>query len=268
MFKKTIVCASAVFACIGAAAAGEVNVNGSTTVLPAMQYVAEAFMKANPDVTVTISATGSGNGIKALRDGMTDVAMSSRDMKSKEAADFKAHGITPKKIVVAHDAIIPIVHSSNKVAALSKDDLKKIFAGKIRSWKEVGGADAPIVVIGRDSSSGTFESWSELVMKGERVTPRALVQASNGGVSQAVAGNKNAIGYVGIGYLTDKVNGVSVDGVEASVESAAEGAWPISRELLLFTNENPAGEARALVDFMTSSEGQDLVEKAGFVRVK
>ena len=157
----TFVCAASVLAACGTTfAAGTVNLNGSTTVLPVMQQVSEAFMQKNPGVVVTISGTGSGNGIKALRDKMTDVAMSSRDLKDKEKKDFEAHGINPVKIPVALDAIIPVVSPKNAVASLTMEQLRDLFAGKIKNWKELGGADAPVVVVGRDSSSGTFESWN------------------------------------------------------------------------------------------------------------
>ena len=179
----TFVCAVSVLAACGTTfAAGTVNLNGSTTVLPVMQQVSEAFMQKNPGVVVTISGTGSGNGIKALRDKMTDVAMSSRDLKDKEKKDFEAHGINPVKIPVALDAIIPVVSPKNAVASLTMEQLRDLFAGKIKNWKELGGADAPVVVVGRDSSSGTFESWQELVMGKTRVSQRALLQSSSGGV--------------------------------------------------------------------------------------
>lgn len=211
----TFVCAASVLAACGTTfAAGTVNLNGSTTVLPVMQQVSEAFMQKNPGVVVTISGTGSGNGIKALRDKMTDVAMSSRDLKDKEKKDFEAHGINPVKIPVALDAIIPVVSPKNAVASLTMEQLRDLFAGKIKNWKELGGADAPVVVVGRDSSSGTFESWQELVMGKTRVSQRALLQSSSGGVVQAVAGNPNAIGYIGVGYLDSQIKGLVVNGVQ------------------------------------------------------
>lgn len=248
-------------------AAGTVTVNGSTTVLPAMQLVTENFMAAHPDVTVTISGSGSGNGIKALRDKMTDIAMSSRDLKSKEAKDFESHGMKTVRYTVAHDAIIPVVHNDNAVKGLTLEQLRDVFAGKIRNWKEVGGADRPIVVIGRDSSSGTFESWQELVMGKSRVSPRALLQSSSGGVVQAVASNPNAIGYIGIGYMDKQTKALEVNGTAASMESAKDRSWPISRDLYLFTvTETP--EAKMLLDYALSAEGQKFVEKSGFVPVK
>lgn len=249
----------------GLSAAGTVTVNGSTTVLPAMQQVSEAFMAAHKDVVVTISGTGSGNGIKALRDKMTDIAMSSRDMKAKETKDFDEHGMHAVRTTVAYDAIIPVINPKNAVADLTKEQLRDLFAGKIRNWKEVGGADQPVVVVGRDSSSGTFESWQELVMGKTRVSARALLQSSSGGVVQAVASNPNAIGYIGIGYMDAQTKALKVNGVEATMENAKAKTWPISRDLYLFTVGEPKGDAKALIDFMVSAEGQALVQKSGFV---
>lgn len=264
----TLICAACTaWAAGNAMAAGTVNINGSTTVLPVMQQVSEAFMQKHAGVTVTISGTGSGNGIKALRDKMTDVAMSSRDLKAKETADFEKHGIRPVRTAVALDAIIPVVSPKNAIADLTKEQIRDIFAGKITNWKDVGGADAPIVVVGRDSSSGTFECWQDLVMGKTRVSPRALLQSSNGGVVQAVTTNPNAIGYIGVGYLDGQVKGVSVNGVKPGAQTAKNGTWPISRELYLFTAGEPKGDAGELIGFTLSAEGQALVEKSGFVPV-
>ena len=248
----TFVCAASVLATCGTTfAAGTVNLNGSTTVLPVMQQVSEAFMQKNPGVVVTISGTGSGNGIKALRDKMTDVAMSSRDLKDKEKKDFEAHGINPVKIPVALDAIIPVVSPKNAVASLTMEQLRDLFAGKIKNWKELGGADAPVVVMGKT-----------------RVSQRALLQSSSGGVVQAVAGNPNAIGYIGVGYLDSQIKGLVVNGVQPGAKTAQDGTWPISRELYLFTSGQPQGDAKKLVDYTLSAEGQQFVSKSGFVPLK
>ena len=177
---KTLVLTCAALGLSVAAHAQDIVVNGSTTVLPVMQKAAESFMAANPDIKLVISGGGSGNGIKALGEKQCDVAMSSRDIKDKERAAAEKKGVKPVRIPVAVDAIVPVVNPENPVKDLSLEQLSAIYAGKVRNWKELGGQDAPIVVISRDTSSGTFESWQELVMKKERVTPAALMQASNG----------------------------------------------------------------------------------------
>ena len=250
----------------GAAWAKTLEVKGSTTVLPAAQKVAEAFMKEYPGISVSISGGGSGNGIKAIIDGTTDVAMSSRFIKDKEVKLAVEKGSYPVPFAIAYDCIIPVVHPSNSLKDISLTGLQDIYMGKIKNWKDVGGPDRPIVVISRDTSSGTYEVWEGKVMKKKRVYPGALLQASNGAVAQAVASNKNAIGYVGIGYLNDGLKAVSVDGVYGSPKTALDSTFPISRALFLFTAGWPSGDASTFVNyFMNPGKGQKLVEEAGFV---
>jgi len=241
-----------------------IKVDGSTTVLPIMQKVVEAYMKAHPDVKITVSGGGSGNGIKALLDGATDVAMASRAIEPKELDLAKTKNVAPNQIVCAIDAIVPIVNPANKLSAITLAQLKDLYMGKITSWKDLGG-EGPVVVISRDTSSGTYETWEGLVMKKERVFPGALMQASSGAVVQAVSKNKNAMGYVGIGYLDASTKGLTVDGVEATAENAKSKKFPISRDLYIYTNGAPAGAVKGLVDFLLGAEGQKLVKEAGFV---
>ena len=159
------------------------------------------------------------------------------------------------------------MNPKNAVKSLTMEQLRDVFAGKITDWKELGGTASPIVVIGRDSSSGTYESFQELVMGKTRVSKRALLQASNGGVVQAVAGNPNAIGYVGIGYLDRQTHGLTVNGVQPSFETAQNKTWPISRDLYLFTAGEASGAAKKLIDYMCGADGQKLVRESGFVPI-
>ncbi|MFU2208450.1 PstS family phosphate ABC transporter substrate-binding protein [Solidesulfovibrio sp. C21] len=241
-----------------------IKVNGSTTVLPIMQKVVEAYMKAHPDVKISVSGGGSGNGIKSLIDGSTDIAMASRAMEQKEIDLAKSKGENPVQTVVAIDAIVPIVNPANKLEAATLAQLKDLYTGKITAWKDLGGA-GPVVVISRDTSSGTYETWEHLVMKKERVFPGALMQASNGAVVQAVSKNKNAIGYVGLGYLDASTKPLTVDGVKATAETAKSKKYPISRDLYIYTNGAPSGAAKGLVDFLLGPDGQKLVKEVGFV---
>lgn len=227
-----------------AKAADEIVVNGSTTVLPIMQKVSEAYMAANPNVQIALSGGGSGNGIKALLDGLANIAMSSRDIKGSEKELAAKKGINPVRTAVAVDALVPVVNPKNPINELSLDQLKDIYTGKITNWKELGGADANIVVVSRDTSSGTYETWEEMVMKKAKVMPKALLQASNGAVEQVVAKNPNAIGYVGLGYLAPSIKGLHIGKVAASAETALSKEWPLSRELYVFTNGEPARRFR------------------------
>lgn len=242
-----------------------VQVSGSTTVLPVMQKISESFMKTHPGVTVELSGGGSGNGIKALVDGLTMIAMSSRQIKSGEAKLAQSKSVSPNEIAIAVDAIVPVVNPENPIKNVSVEQLRNIFTGKIGNWKELGGKDAKIVLVSRDTSSGTYETWESLVMKKQRITPRALLQASNGAVVQVIAQNPNAIGYVGIGYLGSAIKALSIDGVSPTTESVLAQKWPLARELYLYTNGTPAGEIKKLVDFSLGTEGQRLVQEAGFI---
>jgi phosphate transport system substrate-binding protein len=263
--------AAALIVAPAAAIAGgkTINITGSTTVLPIAQKAAEDFMKKHPDVRISVAGTGSGDGIKSLIDGTADIGDASREMKSKEIKLAKSKGVTPKQFVVALDCIVPVVHPSNKVSDLSIEQLKKIYTGEIKNWKQVGGADMPIVAVSRDSSSGTFEVWNHKVLgKKARVRPDAQLQASNGAVAQAVAGNKNAIGYVGIGYLNDKLKGLKVGGVTASAKTAMNKSYPIARGLNMYTRGEPKGVVKDFIDFVLSPEGQKIVKEEGFVALK
>ena len=248
-------------------AAESIVIKGSTTVLPVAQGTLEAFMKASPGVQMSLSGGGSGEGIKALIDKTTDIATSSREIKDKEIELAKSKGINPVAHVVAFDAIIPVVHPKNKVTNLSIDQLSQIYQGKITNWKEVGGEDLKIVVISRDSSSGTFESWDHFVMKKAKVMPRAQMLASNGALVTAVAKNRYALAYLGIGYINKSVKPLMVNGVKASIQTAMSREYPMSRELYMYTNGEPEGSTAKYIAFVKSPAGQKIVAKEGFVPI-
>lgn len=248
-----------------AVAADSIVIKGSTTVLPVAQGTLEAFMKANPGVQMSLSGGGSGEGIKALIDKTTDIATSSREIKDKEIELAKSRSVNPVAHVVAFDAIIPVVHPKNKVKNLTVDQLSQIYQGNITNWKEVGGDDLKIVVISRDSSSGTFESWDHFVMKKAKVTPRAQMLASNGALVTAVSKNKYAIAYLGIGYVNKSVKPLQVNGTNASIQTAMSKEYPFSRELYMYTNGEPQGKIAKYIAFVKSADGQKIVAKEGFV---
>lgn len=266
---KLVLASLLVLALSATARAGEIVVNGSTTVLPIMQKAAEAYMAAHPDVALSVSGGGSGNGVKALIDGLAHIAMSSRQMKDKEIVLARERGVFPKEIAIALDALAPVVHPSNPVKDLTIDQLKDIYTGQITNWKALGGADAPVVAISRDTSSGAFETWEERVMRKERVFPGALMQASNGAVVQAVSRNRNAIGYIGIGYLNPGAKALAVGGVTGSADTALSGAYPLARNLYLYTNGEPSGEIGAFVRYLLDpARGQKHVAEVGYVPLK
>jgi phosphate transport system substrate-binding protein len=242
-----------------------VTVKGSTTVLPITQKAAEAFKKST-GISVNIEGSGSGNGIKALIDSGCDIANSSREMKPEEKEDAVKKGIQVKEILVAHDMIVPIVHPSNPVKNITMDQLKAVYDGSIKNWKELGGADATIVVVSRDTSSGTYEIWHEKVMKKTDVRPDALLQASNGAIITAVSGNPKAIGYTGYGYINSSVKGLTINNMAITIENGKSGKFPVSRKLYMYINENKLSEqAKKFIDFLLSASGQALVKEAGYI---
>lgn len=252
----------------GAASAAGLTMKGSTTVLPIAQAAIESYAQLYPNTEFSLTGEGSGNGIKALIDGTCDIANSSRFIKLEEAKLAFEKGAYPVPFGIAIDAIVPIIHPKNPVNNLTLQQLKDIYSGKITNWEDVGGPDKRIAVITRDTSSGTYEVWEEKVMKGERITPRAQVMASNGAIVQAVSTNELAIGYIGIGYLNSSVKGTKVENIEAKPETARTGEFPISRYLFMFTRGWPTGETMRFINFMLSDEGQRIVSETGFVSIR
>ena len=246
----------------------DLRIDGSTTVLPIAQRAAEVFMKKNPDVKAFVTGSGSGTGIKALIDGTTMIATSSREAKEKEISDAKAKGVTLTPHKIALDGIVPVVHPSMKINDLTLDQLQSIYNGKIKSWKELGGPDRPIAAVSRDTSSGTYEVWEEKVLRKDPVRPDALLVASNGQMVQTVAQNPYAIGYIGIGYVEKSVKGIRVNGKTATEASVRDGSWPIARPLFFYSNGVPTGAAGKFVDFLLSKEGQGIVKEVKYVSLK
>jgi phosphate transport system substrate-binding protein len=265
--KLLILSLAAIFLFTASSAwAGRLVIKGSTTVLPIAQSAVEMFSKENPDVQISLSGGGSSNGIKALLDNSTDIANASRFIKGKEIKAASEKGIYPVPFACAYDSILPVVHPSNSMTEITTAQLKDIYMGKIKNFKEIGGPDLQIVVISRDTSSGTYETWEGKVMKKEKVTPRAQVMASNGAIVQAVSKNKFAIGYIGIGYLDKSVKALKVNGVTGTAETTLNGTYPISRALYMFTNGWPTGDALEFINFVLHPEkGQKAVAEVGYV---
>jgi len=262
-FLLTLLSASPVFS-----AGSDLVLKGSTTVLPIAQVAAEEFMNRNPGVIISVQGGGSGMGIASLLDGTTDIAASSRRIKEAEIEKAKASGIKPCEIVIAMDGIAVIVHPSNPVNRLSRERIRDIYTGKISDWSELGGKRSKIIVISRDTSSGTFEAFEELALNREKVRPDALTAASNQAVAQIVAQTPGALGYISLGYLSTKVKAVDVNEVKCTKQNIISGTYVLSRPLFMYTNGTPAGEVRKLIDYILSPEVQELVEEEGFIGLK
>ncbi len=248
--------------------AGKVVLAGSTTVLPIAQKTAEVFMDENPKADISVRGGGSSVGIAALIDGTCDIADASRPIKDTEIQKAAANGRDPVAHIVAMDGIAVVVNKSNPISKLFKKQARDIFTGKISDWSQLGGSPGKIVVVSRDTSSGTFEAFGELVMKGEKVMPGALMQASNQAVAQIIAQTPQAIGYVGLGFMSGELKPVEIDGVMPSRETILSGEYPVTRPLFMYSNGKPQGITKEYLDFVKSKKGQELVETQGYVGLK
>jgi phosphate transport system substrate-binding protein len=245
------------------------QIDGSTTVGPIGDAFAEVFLGQYPGLKITVKKTGSGDGAAALIDGRTDIAMMSRFLKPDEFKKAVDKGVMPVAHVIAMDGVCMIVHPSNPVKALTMDQIKDIYLGKITNWKEVGGTDMPIVIISRDSSSGTFEVFSEKVMKKQDLAKSVEYVNANPQAHARVSTTPGAIGYVGLGFVDEKVKALKVNDVMPDKNTIATGVYPISRPLYLFTNGYPelGSMAHKFCTFYLTPKGQDIITAKGFIPV-
>ncbi len=250
------------------------RIKGSDTCLPLSQKEAESFMKANPSATVTVTGGGSGVGISALMEGTTDIAQSSRKIKFDEKKKLQEAGKKVKEVIVAYDALAVVVHPSNKVGKLTREQLEGIFTGKITNWKELGGADLKIIPYSRETSSGTYEFFKESVLKNKNYKNGIMSMPATGAIIQSISQTPGAIGYVGLAYLNKDVKAVSVsyDGgssyVKPSVENAKNESYPIVRPLYYYYIESAEKIVKPFLDYVLSPAGQKIVSEIGFITVK
>jgi phosphate transport system substrate-binding protein len=250
---------------------------GSDTIVNLALAWAEAYRLARPGVTIAVTGGGTGTGIAALLNGTVDIANASRRMKEDEIAAARARGIEPVERVIAIDALAVIVNVANPVAELTIAQLSDIFSGRIGNWREVGGRDAPIVLVSRETNSGTHVYFlDEVVRRGEKdatdlFAPQTLLMPSSVGITSEVRRNPNAIGYDGFGYVTAEEKTLAIAArpgdpyIRPSLETAANGSYPLARDLYVYTAGEPRGEIAAYLDWITGAEGQKIVSRLGFV---
>ncbi|WP_018086762.1 phosphate ABC transporter substrate-binding protein [Desulfurispora thermophila] len=241
----------------GQAAKTTITTAGSTSVQPLSEELAKAFQAKKPNITVNVQGGGSSQGIKAAAEGIAEIGACSRELKESE----KSLGLVENTIAL--DGIAVVVNPQNsQVSDLTIEQVKKIFAGEIKNWKDVGGKDAPINVVTREAGSGTRGAFEELVMgKEAKITDNAVTSPSNGAVRTSVAGDPNAIGYISIGYLNEEVKPVKIDGVEPKEDNVKSGQYKISRPFIYLTKGEPQGAAKEFIEFVLSPEGQKIVAK-------
>lgn len=242
--------------------AHQITVTGSTTVEPIASVAAEDFHAANPEDAVLVSGVGSSAGIENVSTGTSDIGTSSRDLKDEETS----LGLVDTPI--AYDAIAVIVHPDNPVKGLTRAQVKEIFQGVITNWREVGGPDMPIGLVNRDEASGTREAFSKIVLDKERFDLTAVILPGTGQVRSVVAQEQSAIGYISLGFVTDDVKAVEIDGVYPSEATVVSGTYPVQRVLHFFTKGDPTGLVKRYIDYVLSPVVQDgVVRDAGFIPI-
>lgn len=250
------------------------KIKGSDTVLPLSQKEAESYMKTNSSGSVTVTGGGSGVGISALLAGTTDIAQSSRKIKFDERQKLRAGGKTVKEVIIAWDALSVVVHPDNKVGRLTREQLEGIFTGKIKNWKEVGGADLKIIPYSRETSSGTYEFFKESVLKNKNFVNGIMSMPATGAIVQSVSQTKGAIGYIGLAYMNKSVKAihVSYDGgktyTEPSVANAKNKTYPIVRALYYYYEAKSEAKVKSFIDYVLSGAGQKTVAETGFITVE
>lgn len=239
-----------------------ISISGSTSIGPLMDVEAEAYKKENAGVNIEIQQIGSSAGIKNVISGVSEIGMASRELKDEEKAEVS-------ETVIAYDGIGLVVHPSNSVTNLSMEDIKGIYTGKIKNWKEVGGEDAPIVVVSRDESSGTRDAFQELVgFTSEELETSATIADGNGSVKTTVATNENAIGYISFEQIDDQVKALKVDEVEPTADNVLNKSYKLSRPfIVVYKDSNITEEGKKFIDYILSDAGQAIVEEEGGIKL-
>jgi phosphate transport system substrate-binding protein len=259
-----------------------VNVIGSTSIQPFAELLVEEyqnesnrnsdsnetsfnnpFPKPIPKSNIDIQGGGSTAGIQAIENGIADIGMCSRSLKSEEAA-------VDTPVEIARDGLAVVVHKSNPVNNLTLEQVRLLFSGQVENWKELGGVDEPVRLIMREEGSGTREAFIKLVMGKNLVSRKALVQESNGSVKELVRLDPAAVGYMSLGLVGTELKTLDVDGVKPTAENVRLGQYKLSRPFLfvLRTDRNLRPEAQEFIDFVLSDKGQKILESEGLVRVK
>lgn len=261
--------ALASYAIPATAAQGMVKIKGSDTVLPLAAAWAEAYMKNHPNAMISVTGGGSGVGLASLINGSCDIADASRAAKPKEINQARDRNVVFKATTVAKDGLAIVVHPRNPLSAITTAQLKKLFS-TAQTWKEVGGSATPVIATGRDSSSGTYVFFQDTILGGRRYRQDMLTLPSNNAICQTVSEDLGAVGYVGLAFAKEfakrnKVKIIPVNGVAATDENVKNGKYPLWRPLYCYTNGRASGTIADYLKFVTSSEGQKLVEKVGYV---
>ena len=237
-----------------------ITMAGSTAFQPFAEKLAGQYMSFHPEVNITVQGGGSAVGVQSTISGAAQIGMA-------DLVDLPEEAKVLHSTVVARDGISVIVHPSNSVSDLTTDQIRQIFSGKIKNWKEAGGFKAPITVVSREAGSGTRSSFEQIV-KDIHLTDNAIIQDSNGTIRETVANDKNTIGYISHGLLNDKIKPLKVNGVECTVLSIKDGKYPLVRPVFLLTKTKPEGAVAAFIEYILSPNGQKTIETSGLISIQ
>ena len=275
MLSKVSMAVAGLAMLAGTASADMIQVKGSDTIINLVQKEAEVYMEKNPGAKISVTGGGSGTGIAALLNKQCSIADASRAINAKEMDTATSNGVSPSRIVIAFDALSIVVNSGNSVKQLTKDQVGAIYRGDIKNWSEVGGADMPINLYGRQSNSGTYSFLQEMVLKGN-YSSKMNSMNGNSQIVEAVKADPSGIGYIGVGYAKEAtgvtildINMVKGQAAISPIDKAAvmSGKYPIARPLYQYVNGNPSGTIKEFIQFELSAEGQAIVEKEGFYEI-
>ena len=241
---------------------GTLDIAGGTAHIPVMTQAAKDIMTFNPKIRITVAGGGSGVGVKQVGEGLAGIGNTGRPLKESEIQQF---GL--KTFPFAIDGVALAVHPDNPVKALTKEQVVKIYTGEVKDWKELGGNPGAINLYGREDGSGTRETFTDKLIGKAELAPTVNVVNSNGAMKTAIAQDKRAIGYVGIGHLDSSIAGVAIDGHVPSQENAASGEYPVVRSLFMNTKGEPTGLTAAFIDYIYSEPGAKIIEKSGYIPI-
>lgn len=253
--------------------AEKVRVSGSTTVMPLVQFCAEAFNEEQDEYEVLVTAGGTGVGITDIAKGNSEIAMASREIKAEEKSKYETSDKKFTETLVGYDGIViavsPQVFDSG-VEKITSDQLRKIYSGEITNWSQLGGKSIEIYALGRKSGSGTRDTFNEEIMGSkEAETPGVATEAEgNSEVKTAIVGSDRAIGYVGYSFVRDKsIMPLALDDVEPTVDNIKSGDYPLARKLYLDTLGQPSAGAAAFIEYVIGADGQDIAQSEGFIPI-
>lgn len=245
-----------------------IKIAGSTTVLPIVQAAAEQYMQDHPDVNITVRGGGSSIGIKSILGKVIDIGNASRQVKENEE-QLLSEDENLVETAIALDALSIIVNHQNQIEAISCEQLKQVYTGKITNWLQLGGEDEEIVLISRDTPSGSFEVFKKVILGNEKVIAGATLLPSNNAVATTVGNTPGAIGYVGLGFTSaENLKVLYLDGIYPSPQSAQDGTYKLSRPLFMYTLKSADERTDEFITFILAPEGQMIVEEQGYIKLQ